>query len=765
MLTYDNEQLNTRYGQLKKNGVSISVAMGDTRESAVLDGICSHDKISNLIAMIYKKTGIHPSRQRLFAGGERMNTVAVLGKYFPTLSQVGNCRLELRCFIPLLISAQSCPGPMLTEIEVRPRNDELIIGIKRKIRDKFRIEIPQQRLHLHPAEMTTLSRRQELDNTRLLSCYLSPAEDGNFLEVLPHLPTPNSREIFIRIPMCITNAIEMEPTELKFPQQFHNSSAVSKEFLEINIPPPPPQTPEDDLFKEDLSPQQPDEDKEDWWLTIPLNLDDVIKRDPTADDVIKRDPTADDVIKRDPTADDVIKCLNRQVEKVMGSFGRIDSLKFATAKVALGGMELSGCMLGDSQVRSHEMLIYVDDVNLDVKMNKLPRWFRGKRGNPSAHPITPLYPLSSYREPGLRFTTPPNPIIMTWVIPPCAPLDLGANPGIFLEFTGVSYGRRYGSWDIPQHEKTYVDVTVEGTIDVCDVGLRSTILNSAHGESRLDYDVEVITNDITEVDSPRGFFYVHDVTEVTLLGPVNKTQVEARRNVPPYLPPTTWGSERRRKSEINNQLRVGRYGNPILPQPAPIRIRGDVSHLTSSEVDSVTSSHYCRRQFSETVPGQWYVSREKVDDVTTVGVETSGGKNLGNAFSTLCKRGTTIDGRPYVTVTYIRRCEVTSQQSIITPCTNFVDSFRKSLDFRIQTQFYNCSLLDSEATIPEAESFSLRVQQKVTRVEYAEHTPDVVTQFTSPTLGMEKIIGVNLPTARWRNANNIPDEPTSDLNK
>ncbi|XP_078491294.1 uncharacterized protein LOC113475174 [Ciona intestinalis] len=746
MLTYGDEQLNTRYGKLQKNGVSITVAMGDTRESVVLDGIRSHDKISDLIAMIYKKTGIHPSRQRLFAGGERMNIVAVLGKYFPTLSQVGNCWLELRCFIPLLISAQSCPGPMLTEVEVKPRNDEPVIGIKRKIRDKFRIEVPQQRLYLHPAEMTTLSRRQELGNTRLLSCYLSPAEDGNFLEVLPHFLTPNSREIFIRIPMCITNAIEMEPTELKFPQQFHNSSVVSKEFLDVNIPPPPPQTPEDDLFKEDPPPQQPDEDKEDWWLTIPLNLD--------------------NVIKRDPTADDVIKCLNRQVEKFMRSFGRIDCLKFATAKVALGGMELSGCMLGDSQVRSHEMLIYVDDVNLDVKMNKLPRWFRGKRGNPSAHPITPLYPLSSYRDPGLRFTTPPNPIIMTWVIPPCAPLDLGASPGISLEFTGVSYGRRYGSWDIPQHEKTYVDVTVEGTIDVCDVGLQSMILKSAHGEeSRLDYDVEVLVNDVTEVDSSRGFFYVHDVTEVTLLGPVNKTQVGARRNVPPYLPPTTWGSERRRKSEIDNQLRMGRYGNPILPQPAPIRIRGDVSHLTSSEVGSVTSSYDCRRQFSETVPGQWYVSREKVDDVTTIGVEISGGKNLGNAFSTSCKRGTTIDGRPYVTVAYTRRCEVTSQQSIITPCTNFVDSFRKSLDFRIQTQFYNCSLLDSEVNIPETESFSVRVQQKVTRVEYAEHTPDVVTQFTSPTLGMEKTIDVNLPTARWRNANNIPDEPTSDLNK
>ena len=796
------------FRSLDRGDLILQVFLANTGEDIYLEGVKPCATVGELYELIRARTGIHPSRQRLFIGGEEMSVGSNLLDYFPTShaaqAQVV-CPLVLRCHVPLLISSLTSPGPMLAEVEVRPRNDEPVLLVKRRIRDKFRVEMNNQRLHVHPAEMTSLFLRQPLDDARLLSAYLSPNAAGNFLELVvvdgkeETSFNESNKQIYVRIPQTVMNSSKFTDTEnLRFSKVLrgkisegtpeHQGPPVSLKTEKLP-PPPPPQTPESEINRTnqaspgdlDVVPAV-DPVMELWWVTLVLQIDGIIKRDPKVEDIAKilaqklretpsllvglsnlRLALSDDA---DMTSDDVS--------------GDKLTLKYCDVKMSKGGKELSKDkhVYNDFLMKREEMLLFISLQKIEENLNMLPDYFFKFNRNiesfrRSVSTIKPLHPLQGYDDVQVLYTSPSDPLTMRWNIEPISVLDCGASPRVVLELTGLSYSRNYGSWDIPEHRKTYVELILEGSFQVGDLGYNALLdRESFDGLENLDHNLQMLATKNCgnmkdrEEYSRNIVYYVQDSMEVMIYGPLS---VKSLLKPSPFSQSKPFGTStdqfikgRKKLFEIGQEIRQGEFRNPPMPRPAPFYMRANERNAlkTTTASSELIPSWEDRRQLSKNVIGQWCLSRECVSDVTV-------GNNESNAriFSTKVVRGVEKDGRAFCKITYKRRIPVQSDTATIFPRSYLVDSFRNTLDFRIQTQFHISQLIDDKVDLPDTTDFKFEFRHWVSRVEHHAHSPDHCIQFESPSSELETNFKVSLANQRWRKLTGQDPGPTMELQK
>ena len=779
----------------------IQVLFADTGENIFLEGVKPHTTVREINELVRDQTGVHPSRQRLFIGGEEMEKHRSLLEYFRTShdAQVDVvCTLTLRCFLPLLLSTLRCPGPMLAEVEVRPHNDEPVLNLKRRIRDKFRIEIQNQRLHVHPCEMTSFFLRRPLDDVRLLSTYLSPNKGGNFLELVVVDDIDRTsfnffrKEIYIRFPKRIINATKFnDSSQLRFSQAFLcQSQADSKieqpeQESQVTVdlpPPPPPQTPESDVGKEALAGviATPNDLEmvslcepvvEPWWVTFPLAIDNIIKRDPKVDDIIKV------LIK---TFKEKFSLLRELLPNLNSNANTIDFskllLKYCDGKLSKGGKQLQDdqYIYQDLLMRREDMLLFVAQQGVTSNLFSIPAIFYGSthqsERTPTVAPLCPMEPLESYGDQEVRFTTPPEPVMKSWCITPSNVIDCGAEPSITYELTGLSYVRRYGSWDIPEHQKTYVEVIMEGSFTVGDAGYKALLeYDSINGFETLDHNQELLMQRKNSHDheeyAHKIVYYVHDAMEVIIYGPYDMSSLLKKSYITKPFGTSTkeFVKDRQKLFEINKEIRKGELKNPPMPRPAPFYMRVDerfVQQSTPLSSEEIVPSWENRRNLSKNVIGQWCLSRERVSDVT-VGEPCASAR----VFATQCTRGVAKDGRLFIKVNYGRRFPVRSTIDTIFPRSQHVDTFRNAFNFRIQAQFYKSHLISEKLDLQDTADFKIEARHWITRVEHATHTPDICIQFESPKSCLDSTFKVKLANKEWQNANKFQSVPTKELQK
>ena len=759
----------------------VRIRLAHIGEELYLEGVKPCTTVAELYNLIQTQNGIHSSRQRLYIGGDEMEENKSLLDYFSTSHDAQICTLVLRCFIPLLLSTLNCPGPMLAEIEVSPRNDEPIITVKRRIRDKFRIEIANQRIHVHPSEMTTFTLRRPLDDARLLSAYLSPGCGGNFLELVvvnkPEQTRYNetNKEIYVRLPRNVVNSSKfIEANKLQFSSHIQcRSSIYSPEHPDpTNLkaenlpPPPPPQTPETALATSgapspDSHLNDPERNMQPWWVMLPIQIDKIIKRDPKFEDILK------------------IFAQSIQLDEDISSKKSRLCLKYCNAKISYGGKQLNKdeFIYKDLLMRREEMLLYVASPGLEGNLNKLPAYFFGLNENvstdakPSVPYLCPIEPLSSYDDHGILYTTPSDPFYLSWAIDSGGVTDCGATPQVVLELTGLSYSRKYGSWDIPEHFKTYVELVLEGSFEVGDHGYKALLgQESSKGFENLDHDREMlavrnISNDHEEY-AKKIVYYVQDAMEIIIYGPFNISSLlnsgSLGRSKPFGSSTKEFVNERQKIFDFQQEIRRGEFKNPPMPRPAPFYKRIDDRHLhkTTPLSNDITQSWEGRRQLSKNVIGQWCLSRERISDVTV-------GSNQSSArvFASRCTRGVAKDGRAFCKINYERRIPVKSTVDTIFPRSQLIDCFRNSLDFRIQTQFYISHLADDPADMGDTADFKIEFRHWVTRIDHELYSPDDCAQYESPNVGMDVGFKVGLANRKWLESSGLEQLPTIELQK
>jgi len=765
--------------------VQLRIKLGSSHDYLNLRGVKSSATVHDIKRLVFDITGVYAGRQRLYLGGEEMPEDQTLMQLFPMSSGLrggDGCVLQLRCYAPLLISSAQSPGPMLSEIEIAPLNNEPVIVLKRRIRDKYRIELDQQRLHLHPAEMTTFARRCPLSDIRLLSAYLHPSQRNVFLEVIVAPGPRHPKQIFVRIPLHL---LGVDNHDSEHPGLRHEPPPGNLQYLEQENgaiqpntpPPPPPQTPTGQFYKEE-SQLNPASRKENsmhhrWWFTILLRLDSIIKRDPDVASVASLTSESARAISaaagqqnRDPPCTHALK------------------LRFAKARSLWGGSVLSDDkkVYADYLLRAEEMFLFVDDEKLLETLNSPPgdanqRDLDAVSGyvQPVFQPLKPLLPLQHFNEKSNRCTMPCEPVRLRWNVPSCATLDCGAAPGATFELSAISYMRGYGSWDIPEHRKTFVEISVEGTAEVGDLGLEGFLLYSSDNDALgFDHDLDLIAaQKAVEWSGSEQIFYVHESLEIEILGPANRITTSAvhLQQSKPYVSQST---ELRNSAARQPRTLVGkddirnRNGNTFVANPTPLRFtRRDATVQKTTPLDAgITPSWEGSRVLSETIPGKWYVGRERVTDISLPRLRASSSCEGASAFSTVCSRATSRDGRPLLTVTHRRLLDLPQNQSAVVPANCLLDTVRKALDFRIQVQFHICHLVTSDPkSLPERGEFTVRVRQRVARVLRRRHLPDEFTYFDSPEAGMQTTLKVALSTPMWLESQNLNPVETQDLNK
>ena len=744
--------------------------------------------VPELYELIQKETGIHRTRQRLFLGGEEMDDSKNLLDYFTTAHNAHLCTLTLHCFIPLLLSTFNCPGPMLVEIEVRPRNDEPVVAIKRRIRDKFRIAIRNQRLHVHPSEMTTFTLRQPLDNARLLSAYLSPGSSANFLELVvvnePEQTCYNTsgRDIYIRIPRSVINTTKFAKCDnLQFSSslncKFSSSSPVPTDPVHLDSdglpPPPPPQTPETARVQSAAS--TPDfhltsvieANTQPWWITFAINIDSIIKRDPKLEDILK-------ILKQS------LRDNFRAETNSSNSSNFNDShlnLKYCKVKFSGGGKQLPNekRIYKNLLVRREEMLLFVASPGLEENLDEIPNCLDDldqKRNavEPSVPQIRPMEPLESYDDYRIIYTIPSDPFHLSWTIGPTGAGDYGAAPLVKLELTGLSYSRKYGSWDIPEHCKTYVELILEGSFNVQDRGYAAMLdRRSANGLENLDHDCAMLSAKRGREEHEEGYskkivYYIQDAMEITIYAPHStppfRKGAASDRSKPFGSSTNEFIKERQKMFNVQQEMRRGEFKNPPMPRPAPFykRIDDRLVNKTTLLADEITQSWKGRRQLSKNPIGQWCLSRERVSDVTV-------GRNQSTAriFACSCTRGSAKDGRDFCKIKYERRIPIASSADTIFPRSPLVDCVRNSLDFRIQTQFHISKLIEDQVELGDSADFKIEFRHWVTRIDHQLFTPDSSMQFESPSSCMDINFKISLANQKWMKSMGLDDLPANEL--
>ena len=780
------------------------MVLANTGEDFYLKGIKPSTTILELQKAIQNESGIHQSRQRLFIGGEEMIQTSCLLDYFPTAYHAQSHELTtlvLRCFVPILLSTLHCPGPILSEIETRPRNDEPIINVKRRIRDKFRIEIANQRLHVHPSEMSSRFLRRPLDDTRLLSSYLSPGRGGNFLELIfverkdQTCFNAMEKELYFRVPCDVINTRDSAPKRfLQYSTVLHynpDTNADNAEKIRDNTPadnlppPPPPQTPESDLNGDDASGITTPFDTshsarprfEPWWVTLPISIEEIIKRDPKVEDILKEISKVlnDKDLSLKIVLDPDFK--NTNEKKNFTNF----SLTYGDMKLSRGGkcFNKKDFIYKDLLMRREEMLMIIQTKSIPITLNSIPVSFYGSCNNstkPVVPALSPIEPLESYDDKQVLFTSPPDPIKLRWAITPTSVIDCGARPEVDLELTGLSYTRKYGSWDIPKHEKTFVEIDVEGSFCVRDLGYAALVELDSDKEFRnLEHNEEILKkrNIKTDFENQKNkiVYYVQDKMEVVIYGPLNptslRTSIPVSLNKPFGSSAKRFVSERKKIFDFHQEVRKGELKNPPMPKPAPFYMRFDERYVkkTSEILNAIDPSWKDQRQLSKNVIGQWCLSRERVSDVAVSPSQDDTSITSSKLYSTQCNRGVFKDGRLFVKVQYERRIPITSSPNVIFPKSQHLDSVRNSFDFRIQAQFQISQLLEDKIDIGDKVDVKIAVRHWVSRVEHFAYMPDKCLQFESPSKGMDTTFKVHLANENWLKTIGEKSFPILELQK
>lgn len=655
------------YKKLQRDGFALKLIIGEVW--TVREGNKPSTTISEIQQDISKSQEIHPTRQRIFLGGQLLEPSLTLSHY--GIKQ--NFILHVKTFLSVLVSSMKCPGLMLTELEVDPKHCETVRNLKRKLNLKLGIDINLQRLYLNPEEMTSFPRRLELDDISLLSRYITCSNGRGFIELRPKtIQSQSSKLLVVKIPVLVQNACDSEA--------FISTYSACNENQPI------------------VFPHMGNEVKENLWLSLEINRAKIIKRDPLVGDIIK--------LLRDSTKSEEFSDLLKD-EKIKLGFGE--------NRIVYGGKILEE----DKKSEGHYMIRFNEEL-VTIKDNDLAQSSEYK---PIVTQAMPIQPLSSYDEVGTRYTMPSEHRRLNWNIAASQQLDLGAEPTLIFETSAFSYSRKFGSWDIIEHYKTYVEILVEGTFYVGDIELKQSVIENDNLETE---SVDETVN--------RGTFHLQDGMELSVFGPDSPSFQKLKMiNTQPMV----WYSKnpnKRRTAERRQDLEtLDREPNPLF-RPSPFRFNTRPTNMPEPTELCNSEISYDRPGYSELVIGQWYLGKERVSDVNYPGLNRGKG-----SFEASCERGVTIDERPYVTVSYDSRC----------PAMTTTDQ-RRAFDFRVQSQFYICTKADefeSGKGIPDIKQFTLKFRQNVRKITRVANCSDVTQHLTSGPL--ETTLPVRLASWKW----------------
>lgn len=565
---------------------------------------------SELKSLISEKLNVNVSRQELYLGVELMKDNKTLHDY-----AVNNlsCRIALKCTLPVLISTLDCPGPMFVYVDVDYKNNETISSVKEKIQFKTGIEFAHQRMFLHPKNMTSFPRRQELKNGSLLLQHMSPASRDNFLELIVDANGNFGQQgklLFIRLPVNSEN------------------------------------------FKENLKPE---------WMTIVISYESIIKKDPSISDVKS-------LLEKTLS--------NSKLKQYYHSKCNVNLKMIDHRTIYSENMQDNSYIFKDFSLRANEKLLYVADEKLGLVFNN-----SSDKQFQAVPPVHPLLPLDDYNSIDNIYTMPFEPMLSEWSIKPNESLDLGAKPRVEVEFSAVCYSRKFGSWDIAEHNKYYVEITVEGT---CESGQLSDFPNLQYNNSSF---------------------------KLTILGP------EQPRGNNDILLPEKQIDKMERKNLISLEERDQKITcfpvdlSPIY-FPSPIRFGNRREKCPPSKIEQPVS--YVRPGRVEHLTNKWYSAKERVTNITL---------NQTNLHST-CKRGTNVLGRPYVTAVFNPKSKIG----------------RKFIDFRVQALFFMCQKMNE--TNMKSVEIAIQLSHEVARVKKHQHLADEIILLNSPLV--EKTILVSL---------------------
>lgn len=432
------------------------------------------------------------------------------------------------------------------------------------------------------------------------------------------------------------------------------------------------------------------------WLILEIDKSKIIRRDPLVSDLIAQ---LQQKLKTSPA----MKNLSEQ---------SID-LKFCQSRTVYAGERLIPSKTSSTyyQIRSGEQMIKVCTNNTEIPESKIP---------PMVPVPKPIQPLSTYDERATIYTSPAIPTCMSWTIAPSDELDLGANPSFKMEVSGFSYSRQYESWDIAAHYKTYVEILLEGTFYVGDIRKNQNILNDefiSHGESEI--------------------FYTQHLMEVTLTGPENAT-IQNRQLV--NKNPMKWY----RKSAEGRQNKTMFWEQTLDRQPlesSPFRYDSRPMNLPGRTEIHDDGIAYGNNGQSQIFINNWYFGKERITHLPL------SGDKMARIMDATCERGVTISGNPTLKVTYKAR----SSEAIN-------DEQSNAFDFRIQAQFYICTLeedFNNGVKPSSTEKFTVSVKQQLCRTKRVPNRADERSIATSPDdASMRKTLTINVANMAQLNAAN-----------
>ena len=646
------------------------IQIGGKEDEIILEGQTPQTKISAIQQFVHERSGIHVKSQRLFLAGEEINPAKTLRDYCID----GECSLQVKSYITVLVSSLEAPGPMMTEVEVRPRRDETVRNVKKKLSCKLGIPEEKQRLYLSAEEMTSFPRRCQLDDFSLISRYLPPSCGESILEVRHHVTKVNiDHSLTFRVPITIQDARATLET-------LHPTSGTEDIDENINLP--------HKFGMQSVA----------GWLNLDLDTS--------------------TIIRRDPLISDLTQLIAENLKPKLGGTSDVNSpitLKFCKNRTVHAGKVLLSSKKSseDYHIRSQEQLLKVVIDDAEAPENST---------TPMVSAPAPIFPMISYDEPGVRYTMPKDPVLMSWQVAPTEELDLGANPRIVLELSAFSYSKFCGSWDIAEHYKTYVEIMIEGTFYVGDT---RKIQESLHDENFDDHS------------DKSAVYYAQDMLQITITGPENSLTSS------PHLVnknPMTWyrksaGCRKNEPQLHRNTLdrRIGlphfRHDNRTMNLPSRTKIdNNDVTYGNDGHSKLFTDS--------------WYFGKERISEITP-GDSHNRKKRF---FDVKCSRGVTISGNPFLNVTFKSRNAALKNEEQ-----------RTAFDFRIQSQFYICTLereYRQGTTLADSHCFSIAVSQNLLRTKHVPNYSDVVTTATSPRdSSMKTTMSISLANSTWCKAN------------